>query len=389
MTNFASRVITAILALCPAFVIGVELSAPRDPAATEFRTPIDNAIDAALKHRLGAKRLTPSDSALARQQLQLQYLSLSPEAKREVVAVTQIFPGDAGAMRAVQLISNFVEQAARDQVANVNAAVQATQPQAQGAKPKLGVSSPDLVFVPTVGPCRVARTASGINNVWPGPIGPVEARQIWAYSDHAGYDFASEQGGVGTAGTGNCSGTVFIGSVTPNSVVATITVLNTTSTGRLRAWNGDPNLTVGTVLAWNAGETLANTAVIPLGRFAAQYPNSGPVKRDFAVYNSSTTPIDIIVDVVGYMISSSATALDCYTVNGSATSIGTGFRTLPGPACTTGYTAVLALPFTALSGVYVAAFDAAGTVGLCAFNNETFTTSAAICDTRCCRVPGR
>ncbi len=164
-----------------------------------------------------------------------------------------------------------------------------------------------------MGPCRVADTRLNIRADWPGPVAGFTGRQIWGFSSVAGYNYNDFQGGTGIAGIGNCAGTVY-GTPYPVSVVATIAVVNTSATGYLRAWNGGTTLTVGGILGWNAGDVLSNTTVIPMDRTIAEYPGSGPYKRDFAVYNNSGNPVDVIVDVVGYFIVNQATPLDCINV---------------------------------------------------------------------------
>ena len=218
------------------------------------------------------------------------------------------------------------------------------------------------------------------------PIGGFVARQIWAFSLYDGFDYASEQGGTGIAGAGNCAGTVFPTNF-PAGVVATVAVVNTTATGYLRAWNGGTTLTVGGILGWNAGDVLSNTTVIPLNRNIDPYPDSGALKRDFAVYNNSGSPVDVIVDVVGYFVRNQATALACTRVSDSRVhglAPGASIELLP-PACPPDWTPIVALPRNHEYGVDVGMVSET----TCRFANYTTAIQDVSCDMQCCRVPGR
>jgi len=167
--------------------------------------------------------------------------------------------------------------------------------------------------------------------------------------------------------------------------VATVAVVNTFSTGSMRAWNGGTTLTVGGILGWNAGDVLSNTTVIPMDRNIVAYPGSGG-KRDFGVYNNSPTQIDFIVDVVGYFIVNVATALDCTSVAGPGFVLGPGVSTLfSTPACPTGFTPIMGQPVTNQFGVD------AGTIlqQSCRISNYLGANANVNCDALCCRVPGR
>jgi len=143
-------------------------------------------------------------------------------------------------------------------------------------------------------------------------------------------------------------------------------------------------LTVGGILGWNAGDVLSNTTVIPVNRFITPYPGSG-FKRDFGIYNNSPTPVDTIVDVVGYFIENQATALDCTTIIGTPTSIPANSSVLIAtPACPTGYTAVGGA--TGLTnGLYTSTLEP----NQCRIGNLTGGAINGDCNVVCCRVPGR
>jgi hypothetical protein len=287
----------------------------------------------------------------------------------------------------MRTLADAVQSNARQAVADMSAA-NAADRSASGRQiqQKLGTTGPDLVFVPTAGPCRVADTRLGISANWPGPVLGFAGRQIYVWSTFAGFDWSTSQGGTGQAGVGNCVGDVFSG-VTPVAVVATISVTNTSSVGALRAWDGTVNLTTGAVASWVAFGTQANTTVVPIDRNGVIYPGSGPFKKDIGVYNNSSTPVDVIVDVIGYFIENTATPLECTTVAGTSFSLTSGSTVLQStPSCPTGYTPIMGQPVTNQFGIYT------GTIlqTSCRINNATGgTVNNLSCDALCCRIPGR
>ena len=359
----------------------------RGPAATPA-TALDPAIERIVRHLVAARKLDAAAAPLAREQLRFQFLAMSPEARASVLVVAGHATADDHAPDVLRALNEAVADAARREAVAVRdariAAIGGSKQAAGAALKKLGADG-DLVFVATAGPCRVADTRLGHYADWPGMIGGLTARQIWAYSVYSGFDFASEQGGTGIAGTGNCAGTVF-SSGYPASVVATVAIVITASTGYLRAWNGGTTLTVGGILGWNAGDVLSNTTVIPLNRNIDAYPDSGAIKRDFAVYNNSGSPVDVVVDVVGYFVRNQATPLHCTRVAGRSTGLPPGESVdLSAPSCPPDFTPIVALPRNFHHGVDVGAV----TEGVCRFSNYTAVIHDVACDVQCCAVPGR
>ena len=382
----------ALAVLLPFGVAGVGAATTTDPVpgrSMALAPDLDRAIEMIGQHRVASPKRSTAGALVLREQLQLQFLAMPAEARAKILAAAQGAESTPeGALGIERALASAVAEAARKQVDDARneqiASLPGDKQSAGEMVRKLGTDG-DLVFVATAGPCRVADTRLGLSGDWPGMIGGFTARQIWAFSWFAGYDFAA-QGGTGIAGSGNCTGSVFP-SVWPTSVVATVAVVNTASTGYMRAWNGGTTLTVGGILGWNAGDVLSNTTVIPLNRSITAYPGSGPFKRDFAVYNNSSTSIDVIVDVVGYFIQNQATPLDCTTVSDTSFSLGAGTSVLrSAPACPTGYTPIMGQPVTNVYGVYT------GTVlqTACRISNTTGGSIGGLaCDALCCRIPGR
>lgn len=389
MTRIRRRLaaVAALAALLPLGTHAIDAAARDKVAASiSIATEYDRVIDAVVAQRVATKQLTPADALVAREQMQLQFRSLSVAQQRGLLATTRNLGSAEAALAAGAALHAAVVEEARKALAEVQAAAR-PEPNIPGAyvgpQPKLGGDG-DYVFVPTAGPCRVADSRFSAT----GQLGATAARQLWAYSNGAGYDFGTNQGGTGIAGSGNCVGTVFdtaVPSTTPVSVVATIAVVNTVLQGSMRAWNGGTTLTVGGVLGWNAGDLLSNTTVIPLNRFIAAYPGSGS-KRDFALYNNSGAAIDYVVDVVGYFIMNQATALECTTVFGSAVLLAPGSsQFIDAPACPAGYTSTQSMPEAAAYGLYIGTLATGG----CRISNGTAVGHNVYCDARCCRVPGR
>ncbi len=373
----AVALLSSLLGAAALDVQAATSTAPERGYALGGVTAIDWAIDAAV----AARNLSAADAALMREQLQLQFQSLSSEAQQQVLNAAADAGSKEAALRVVNVLGSQVASAARQAE---SAARQADMKfnarlDPQAIQPKLG-SDGDLVYLATVGPCRIYDSRNG-----PGQLPPAVARQVYTISILNGYSFGTDQGGSGVTGSGNCVQTAFAG-VRPTAVVATVTVVNTVASGALQAWNGGTTLTGGAVVNWNAGDRLSNTTIIPMDRTITAYPGSGG-KRDIGVYNNSGAAIDFVIDVVGYMIENQATALDCTTVSDTSFSLASGTTTLrDAPACPSGYTPIMGQPVTNVYGVYT------GTVlqSSCRISNTTGgTVNNLSCNALCCRVPGR
>lgn len=350
---------------------------PERDVARGGATAVDWALDAAV----AARNLAAPDAALLREQLQMQFESLSAAAREQVLAAGAVAQNTESAMRVVQVLNSVMAQAARQaEAASRQADVKFNaklDPQS-AAQAKLGADG-DLVYLATVGPCRIYDSRFG-----PGQLPPTTARQVYTMSILNGYAFATDQGGSGVTGSGNCVPTAFLGT-RPTAVVATVTVVNTSASGALQAWNGGTTLTGGAVLNWNAGDRVSNTTIIPMDRSIAPYPSSGS-KRDIGIYNNSSAPVDFVIDVVGYMIENQATALDCVLVAGTSTNLANGASNFfASPACASGYTQVSSQPYAPAYGLWTGTINNGG----CRISNNTGSTQSVSCDSFCCRVPGR
>jgi len=372
----------ALAALLPFGVASVDaatVTAPATNAASESATPFDRAIDLYLQQSVAAGRLAAGDALVAREQLQIQFGTLTRAEQAKILAATR----NIDTPESVQAVIGAMQAAALEDAKAAMATVQAagardTNARAQGLAPKLGGDG-DAVFLSTVGPCRIYDTRNG-----PGQLPGTAARQVYALSILNGYNFGLDQGGTGVTGSGNCAPMAFFG-VRPVSVVAIVTVINPVTSGALQAWNGGTTLIVGgAVLAWNPGDRGSNTTVIPMDRSIAAYPGSG-AKRDFGVYNNSGGPIDVIIDVVGYFIENQATALDCTNEFNPSVSIPANSSVLDTPpSCPAGYSPTAAV--TSLGpGLYTSTLNVAG----CRMGNLTGGALFGACGVRCCRVPGR
>ncbi|MBK9114159.1 MAG: hypothetical protein IPM22_00595 [Betaproteobacteria bacterium] len=372
--------LAVLLPLAPVPAMAATLDKP-GATAISFATDYDRVIDAVVAQRVAQNQLTTAQALVAREQMQIQFRSLSAVEQRRLLAASRNLANEEAVLAAQKSLQDAVVDEARNALAEVEAA-KASQPNVPGAyvgpQPKLGADG-DYVFVPTTGPCRVADSRFAPA----GQLGATAARQLWGFSNLGGYDFNTSQGGTGIAGSGNCTETVYPGPY-PVSVVATIAVVNTLTQGSMRAWNGGTTLTVGGVLGWNAGDLISNTTVIPMDRSIPAYPGSGG-KRDFGLYNNSGGPVDFVVDVVGYFIMNRATALDCTDVFDSGHNIPANNSLFVAvPACPAGYTNVVAL--TSLGpGLYTSTLHRNG----CRIGNLTGGVLFGYCGVSCCRVPGR
>jgi hypothetical protein len=357
---------------------------PDASAAVGFATAFDRTIEQIIQFRVATEKLSQADARVAREQLQFQFLSLTQAEQQRVLAAVHSNNGLQGAAAAMQALNSAVTDAARQALADVNAAAKAVSP---GMQPKLGSAGPDLVFVNTAGPCRIADSRNG-----PGQLPAGSARQLYTMDSGVGYPWGLDQGGTGTAGAGNCVGTTFTLPY-PDSVVAIVTAVNTTSTGALQAWNGGTTLSGGAVVVWSPGDRATNTTVIPMNRAIAAYPGSG-FKRDIALNNNSVTPVDYVVDVVGYFIENTATALQCTIVNSATTVAPPNAWTPIDATCPAGYSATgggfntvegtLGYP-----GVWTTNLPVNSTTWRTWVDNQTGGNRSIYTSVQCCRVPGR
>ena len=345
-------------------------------------TAIDWAIDIAVRQRVIADKLAPANGVVLREQMQLMFRSLPAAEQARLITLGQGNAPEMGAARIIDALNESVVARARTIVGEVNAA-SARQPNStSGPQAKLGPAGPDLVFVATVGPCRVLDT-----RFIPLPLNAFTARQVWVSSDPPpGYPWSLDQGGTGTAGSGNCAGTVFdyVNNI-PVSVVASVTVTDTSAGGALQAWNGGTTLSGGAVVNWpGPGDRTTNTTVIPMNRFITAYAGSG-LKRDIGLNNNSGAAINVIIDVLGYFIQNQATALECITLNASAVAIAAnGVAAANSPACTAGYTHVATTCFPSLYPIMQTGISGQ----TCYMNNTSASAGTFVPASRCCRVPG-
>jgi hypothetical protein len=168
----------------------------------------------------------------------------------------------------------------------------------------------------------------------------------------------------------------------PSAAVATVTVVNPTAAGNLVVWGGAGTFPQSSALNFSAGQTIANTTVIPWGgRVSAGV-------EDFTVrYNGPSGQADVVVDVVGFFVQNTATALDCVLPAQfvDLTSIPNVAALVLAPSCGTGFTRTSTLCVGASDGIYLGSVD----IGFCTFINNSGATHRVYVYSNCCRVPGQ
>ena len=244
---------------------------------------------------------------------------------------------------------------------------------------KLGSATTDLIFVP-VPPCRIVDTRN-IGAAIPAGNG----RSFYFYAPSAGYSWAS-QGGVGGVAASVCPLTVLssqggaLGNVAPAAAMATVTATGPSAAGNFIVWGGNGAAPTSSVLNFTAGQTIANTTVLPSGGRVAG-------TLDFAVALNGSGFSDVIVDVVGYFVENAATALDCTTVINTGSLTGFNDTIVNFNACPAGYTRTGANCNGAFgnNSIYLLETGASG----CSFRNLQGSTATGQAEAICCRVPGR
>ena len=252
---------------------------------------------------------------------------------------------------------------------------------------KLASATSDLVFIP-IPPCRIVDSRSAL-----GPIASGTARQYFYYSSNAALSWSS-QGGIGGLASSACPGSALngaggtLGSVAPAAAVATVTVVNdTTGPGNLVVWGGALPVPTTSALNWTtAGDVIANTTTIPWGG------RTGGTE-DFAIFfNGTGGSTDVVVDVVGYFVENTATALQCVTLTASGTgTVGAGATaTVALPACTTGYAKTSGGCSLSATGGYL--IEQSPSLNNCMWVNNTggpVPAGTYQAEAVCCRLPGQ
>ena len=256
------------------------------------------------------------------------------------------------------------------------------------AAAKLGSATSDLVFVP-ITPCRVVDT----RNIG-APIAAGSVAKYMFYGDSGTFTF-STQGGIAGTAVSACPGSVLaagggtLGTIPPAAAAATVTVVNATAAGNFVVWGGGAPVPTTSVLNWSAGQVLANTTVIPAGG-----RTGGTL--DFAVfYNGPSGQADVIVDVVGYYVENSATALQCTTqlAAGTGTALTGTALAVAFPVCPGGYARTGGgCSTTSPPGADVYLQNESPNSASCVFFNNSGSSIAGNtfrAEAVCCRVPGQ
>jgi hypothetical protein len=228
--------------------------------------------------------------------------------------------------------------------------------------PALGQFGADQVYTP-VPPCRIVDTRFA--------GGPIAANTTRLF-DVDGSNFTA-QGGF----NGSCGVPFGVAS----AVAMTITAVAPSVGGYFKAWalGAQP---VASVLNFGAGQTIANTTIVPVA------PGGG---NDFSVWSSVTS--HLVVSVVGYFAAPAATALDCITVTSDVTAIGVNVWTPVDAVCPAGRTVTGGghnVPEGTLGrpGVWVDTIPS-GNGWRTWVDNQTDGNRNVQTFAVCCRVPGR
>jgi hypothetical protein len=173
----------------------------------------------------------------------------------------------------------------------------------------LGDLADDLVYTP-ISPCRIVDT-----RVAGGAIAGGTTRSF----DVDGSTFVA-QGGK------NASCGIPLG--VAQAVAMNITVTQPAAAGYFTAWAVGGSQPLSSILNYAAGETVANTTIVPV------VPGAG---NDFNLFSASTA--HAVIDVLGYFAAPVATALDCTTITSASTAVAVNVWTPITASCPAGRTA--------------------------------------------------
>jgi len=239
------------------------------------------------------------------------------------------------------------------------------EPTIEGPGPSsLGQNFQDLVYTPLT-PCRIVDTRSAVE----GALAAGVARTF----DVDGSNLA-DQGGRATG----CG----IPLAVAQAVTMTIVAVQPAGRGHLAAWGLGPRPTPSSVLNYAANDVVANTAIIPV------VPGGGD---DFTLFSLATT--HVVVDVLGYFAASSATRLDCMTVQSDVVAVPVNLLLQVDAICGPGRTATgggydVSEATIAFPGLFVTSSPLANGWRTLV-ENHTGGPRSIQTFARCCRIPGR
>jgi hypothetical protein len=238
------------------------------------------------------------------------------------------------------------------------------EPTTRGLAPNsLGQNFQDLVYTP-VTPCRIVDTRNAVAGALAG--GAVRLFDVDSSSFTA-------QGGS-SAGCGIPLGVA-------QAVTMTIVAVQPAGPGFLTAF-GLTAQPLASVLNYAGNDVIADTAIIPV------VPGGGD---DFALFSHATT--HVVVDVLGYFAASTATRLDCTTVQSDVVAVPLNELTVVDALCGPGRAATgggydVAEATIAFPGLFVTTSPLANG-WRAVVENQTSGPRSIVTLARCCRVPGR
>ena len=185
-------------------------------------------------------------------------------------------------------------------------------------KTALASISGDLVYTP-VTPCRILDTRNVSSGTFQGPIAAgtylIDADNADGYAGGSG----ANQGGSATA----C-----IPYDTAWAIAMEITVISPSGLGYLTAWGYDGSVPTAATMIYSSGEIETGFTIDPIG------PGIG---GDFHVTTSQ--PMQLAIDIVGYFAENTATALNCTTGSSAMTAVPVNYWTAVDASCPAGFTA--------------------------------------------------
>jgi hypothetical protein len=278
------------------------------------------------------------------------------------------FESDLSAALVKLMPDNLIEAGEATSYESMMHVLATGRPNASGVPNALGSGSVDLVYTP-VRPCRIVDTRFATA----GAIIGTTTRGF----DADGASFAAQGGSNISCG---------IPSSVAAAVAMTITVTQPVATGYVNAWSITTGQPASSVVNYAAGQTIANSTIIPIA------PGGG---NDFNVYSLVDT--HVVIDVLGYFAAPEATALDCTNESSAFTSIPVNTWTAVDAVCPTGRTATGGGHFTnegtlGYPNVWTLSLpgSAFGFNGWRIYvDNQSSAARNVQAWATCCRVPGR
>lgn len=230
----------------------------------------------------------------------------------------------------------------------------------------LGDQLADTVFTPLPnGKCQVAVSAAIGSPTVAGVIRDIDTEDTPSYAFQGGTGSSAGDGSI------NCGIPSFV-----TAVLVNVRAMSTGPAGDFRIFEGGTDYRSGSVISVPAGGTVTADTIVKSCQSCS-----------YELQIRTTTPMNYVINVVGYFMRPQATALDCTEMASAVTTVAAngGIANVFAPACPAGYTET----GTNCNGTSWYTSFPYFAHGTCSARNNGATSTDVTAYRTCCRVPGR